>query len=253
MLSAAHTWSLTAVAVACGAAVLWALRRFSDQQRLQFVQRQMRAQLYALRLFTDDPRLVLRAQKQLLKWNARYLALLLRPTAVLLLPMVLLLAGLDAIYGYRPLRPGESTIVTAQFAPGTDLLALAPSLEGRHMAIDTPVVRLAGASQACWRIRALTAGAGGVILHARAIVAAKRVRAGTGLSYLSARRSAALIDWLRHPGESRLSSASLRWIEVAYPRAAIGIFGWRVPWLAWFCMVSLLAMLALRKPFGVSL
>jgi hypothetical protein len=236
MLSAAHTWSLAAIAVAAGAGWLWALRHFSDQERIQLCRRQMRAQLYGLRLFADEPRLVLRAQRRLLAWCGRYLAAMLRPTAVLTVPMLLLLVELNAVYGFRPLEAGEAAIVTAQFSRGVRLSEVDPVLEGQGIAIETPAVRLPARLQACWRVRAISGTSGRVWLRAPGIVAAKTVWTGAG--------------WLLDFAVPRLPVGAA--IEIAYPHALIDVFGCGVPWLVWFCAVSLFASLALRKVLGVT-
>src|SRR5581483_1451257 len=103
MLSVVHTLSLTAISMAYGLLMLWAFARFSNQEKIRLAKRKVRACLYAFRLYGDEPVLILRAQKELLIWNARYLGLMLGPSLVLLIPTVILLLQLDAIYGLRPL------------------------------------------------------------------------------------------------------------------------------------------------------
>jgi hypothetical protein len=252
MLSAAHTWSLTAIAIASGVGMLWVFGRFSDQERIHLTQRKMRANLYAFRLFADEPALIFRAQKQLLLWNARYLGLMLRPSVVIFVPVVILLTQLEAVYGRRPLAAGESAIVTAQFNAGADLRAFAPSLVGHGVVVETPAVRIPDQAQACWRVRAASVSSGSVWLRVPGAAISKTVQAGSGLRYISARRVASFFDWLHYPAEARLPQTGIRWIGVSYPYAAIDVFGFSVDWLVWFCTVTLLTMLAFRNRFGVS-
>jgi hypothetical protein len=252
MLPAAHTWSLTAISVAAGFAMLWAFGRFSDQRRIERAKRQLRAHLYAFRLFGDEPALILRAQKQLLLWNARYLALMLRPAAVILVPTVVLLFQLDALYGRRPLAAGESAVVTAQLDDASDLRALAPSLEGRGVSVETPPVRVLDERQVSWRVRATGEGPAGVLLRVAGVAATKQVQAGSGLRYVSERRVASFLEWLQYPAEKPLPGHPVRWIEVAYPSASLTMFGFGVHWLLWFCAVSLVTMLLFRRRFNVT-
>ena len=164
MLSAVHTWTLTVIAAASGIAMLWVYGRFSDPERIQLARRKMRANLYAFRLFIDEPALIFRAQKQLLLWNARYLGLMLRPSLVIFIPVLILLTQLEAIYGSRPLLAGEAAIVTAQFESSADLHATAPSLTGRGIVVETPAVRIADQHQACWRVRAVSNSTGSIVM-----------------------------------------------------------------------------------------
>ncbi len=249
MLSAAHTWSLTAIALAVAVAMLWAFRRCSDQAAIRIAKRKVHAHLLAFRLYADEPSQIFRSQGQLLVWNLRYLALMLRPTAITIIPLALLLFHLDAVYGRRPLQAGESAIVTAQFANPFD----APlSLVGHGIVVETPPLRLPAEHQVCWRVRAMRGGSGTVGLNLPGASTQKLVQAGTGLRYLSERRVASLPAWLLYPGEARIHNAPLDSMMVDYPSAQIPVFGFGVHWLVWFCIVSFLAMLAFRKRLRVT-
>jgi hypothetical protein len=150
MLPVAYTWSLTGIAIAVGMTLLWVFGRFSDQPRIAAAKGRLRANLYAFRLFSDEPGLIWRAQKQLVVWNARYIAAILRPTAVIILPMAGLLVLLDGVYGHRPLRVGETAIASANIANE----AATPSLGGSGFVLETPPVRVAGERRVYWRVRA---------------------------------------------------------------------------------------------------
>ncbi len=252
MLSAFHTWSLTAIAIVFGIGMLWSFKRFSNQEQVALAKRKVWAHLYAFRLYADEPALIFRAQKQLLLWNARYLALMMRPTVVVFVPVTLLLFGLDAMYGRRPLEPGESAIVTAQFVDGVDVHSLAATLEGAQIQVETPSVRIPNLRQVSWRVRAMSAASGSVILRTAGASLSKTVQTGSTSGLIPERRVASLLDWFRYPGESRLPSGSLRWISVDYPAATIDIFGFGVHWLLWFLAVSLVTMLLAKKRFGVT-
>jgi hypothetical protein len=241
MLSAAHSLSLTAIAVAYGLAALWVFARFTDQKRIEIAKRKLRANLYAFRLFVDEPALIFRAQKQLLIWNGRYLALVLVPAIIIGIPTVALLMQLDAVYGRRALAAGESAIVTAHFDNATDLRLISPVLEGRGVEVETPPARVASEHQVSWRVRAASAASGSVLLGS----ASKSVQVGRGLTYLSVRRVASVVDWLRYPGEARLPAGGVQWIEVSYPDA-------QTHWLLWFSMVCLITMLVSRRRFRVT-
>jgi hypothetical protein len=252
MLSAAHTWSLTAIAIIFGIGMLWSFQRFSKQEQVAMAKRKVWANLYAFRLYADEPALIFRAQKQLLLWNARYLALMLRPTVVVFVPVTLLLFGLDALYGRRPLEAGESTIVTAQFTDGIDIHSLAATLEGAQISVETPSVRIPELRQVSWRVRAASATSGSVKLRTTSTSFSKTVQTGETSGFIAERRVVSLLDWLRYPGESRLPSGPVRWISVDYPAASINILGFGAHWLLWFLAVSLLTMLLAKKRFGVT-
>jgi hypothetical protein len=262
MLSALHTWTLTAIAFAAGVAMLWVFAGCSDQAHIELAKRKLRAHLLAFRLFSDEPRLIFRSQKQLLIWNARYLALMLRPTLVMILPLAALLWHLDAIYGHRPLAPGETAIVTLQLAPGEDALRTLYSrqiysLTGEGVTVETPALRLPDMRQVLWRVRVAgpppAEGPRGVTVWRYDFGVPKTVQVGGGLQYLSKRLVTSRFDWLLYPAEPRLFDCpQYEGIEVEYPYADVSVFGIGMHWLIWFCIVNLFTMLALRKRFGVT-
>ncbi len=226
MLSAAHTWILTAIAALTGMASLWVSKRFSNSVRTALCRRRMRAQLYAMRLYAADPALVLRAQAQLLLWTGRYLWAMLPPIAVAILPMAFLFSELDNAYGHRALADGEATIVTARLSGPA---APDATLEGRGVLVETPGVRLPGGREICWRVRNQSAESGDVELRVGGSHVARAVHCGGGL---------------RMPFHFWEGAASL---EVSCPAASLNVFGFAVAWLPWFLLVALLTMLALKE------
>src|SRR5580693_4532442 len=244
--------SLSIIAMAYGFAALWVFARFSDRKRTETAKRKLWAHLYAFRLFADEPALILRAQKQLLIWNGRYLALVLRPALIIGIPTIVLLMQLDAVYGRRPRAAGEPAIVTAQFDNAADLERLSPVLEGHGVAVETPAVRIPSDHQAAWRVRAASSASGSLDLRVPVVSASKTVQIGSGLRYVSLRRVASFASWLRYPAEARLPVGELQWIEISYPESRIQIFGFGMHWLVWFSIVCLITMLVFRKRFGVT-
>jgi hypothetical protein len=225
--------SLTIVASLTGVALLWVWKQFSNRERIARARSQTRAQLYAMRLYADDPLLVLRAERQLLRWIGRYLAQMLRPTAVAVVPLLVLFVEMDSVYGHRPLARGETAVVTAQFAHGADLSGPAPTLEGRGILVETPGVRIPDRRQVCWRVRALPATSSSLLLHWRGPTITKPVQCG--------RTSAG--GW----GVAASLVASMPSIAISCPVADLNLFGLPIDWEIWFGAVSLITVLALRK------
>jgi hypothetical protein len=207
------TLSLTVIAVATGVALHWVWRRFADRERMARAKRQARAQIYAMRLYADDPALVFRAQGRLLVWTGRYLAGMLRPMAVAIVPVFFLCLQLDNVYGRRPPAAGESAIVTARFDRGVDIRALAADLEGRGVVVETPGVRLPGGREVCWRVR----------MDRRLKPVGPALRCGHGF---------------------RSGSTS---IEVSCAAAKLDIFGFGMEWEVWFLVAGGITMLVLRR------
>lgn len=254
MASWPETTSLAALGVLTGLAMLWVVRRFSDQAAIRHARHRLWASLYEFRLFADEPALIWRAQKQLLYWNGRYLAHMLRPALVMLLPMIVLLVQLDAVYGRRPLRAGESAIVTVQLREDVDVAALAPVLEAPPgIAIETPPVRMVTERQVCWRVGAGSEVSGRLRVRLGSASVDKRIVAGNSLRYTCGRRVASWLDQIWLACESPLPAGPVEWIDIAYPPADLRVAGINCHWLVWFFLISLATAFLLRKRFRVTL
>ncbi len=231
--------SLVPISILSGIGMLLVFRHTSDQTAVRRAKSLVTAHLLEFRLFMDEPRLIMKAQRDLIVANARFLKLMLRPVVVLALPMGLLLAAMEAFYGHAPLRVGEPVIVTAQ----TKHEALSLSLKAPDgIMVETLPVHVAADRQVSWRIRPLRAtNAELELIHGDHAVS-KSISSGSGMRYVSERRGS-VTNLLLRPSESPLSDSELDWIEVRYPAATIlGLH-----WLVWFFAISAVIALALRR------
>lgn len=239
--------TLIPISLLLGAAMLWVVGHTSNQKAIQAAKRRVAACLYELRLFTDEPSLIWKAQVGLLSANARYIGLMLAPAIVLTIPMALLYGHLEAWYGLAPLPPGRETLVTVQMKAPLDSAAASPSLEAPpEIDVETPPVRVFSERQVSWRIRpkAPVSGVLRIILPGGAVE--KKIRAGAGLHYISDRRVSGLWDLVWHPAESRIPAGHIDWIEIRYPSAPMH-------WLVWLVLFSMLSALLLKGRFRVTL
>lgn len=253
MTGVAALAGLAAAGAFSAAAVLWAFARFSDQAKIRATRREVKAWLYEMRLFVDEPAVLLRAQKRLFVSNLRYLGLMLRPLGLISLPMFLLMTALDGVYGYRPLNEGEAALLTVYVLPSVDLRAVQPAIEASPgLAVETPVVRIPVEHRFCWRIRPSRAGSGTCRVLLDGFVYDKSVRAGAGFTWLSRQRVRSLLALILHPTEKRLPSGAVERIEVAYPAAGVTVFGITLHWMVWFVLAALVAAVPLRRRFRVT-
>jgi hypothetical protein len=177
--------SLVPISILTGIGTLLVFRRASDQAAVRRAKGLVTAHLLEFRLFMDEPRLILKAQRDLIVANARFMKLMLRPLVVLVLPMALLLAAMEAFYGHAPLRVGDPAIVTAQMKHA-DISLVLKAPDG--IAVETPPVRVGADRQVSWRIRPLRAINTELELVRPDRSVAKSISAGAGMHYLSERR-----------------------------------------------------------------
>src|SRR5262245_48035317 len=132
---------VTVLALAITIPLLLVVRALTDPGKIRATKNIIKGHLLELWLFRDDTRVVLGAQGRILRLNARYIFLTLKPFLVLLIPMALILIPLASWFGLRALRPGDAAtvVVSAGSAGPLDSAAIAVS-DG--LAVETPALRM---------------------------------------------------------------------------------------------------------------
>jgi hypothetical protein len=226
-------WSLVLVSVLAGVAMVYVFRCWSDQDALRGTTNRMLAHLMEFRLFIDEPALVMRAQRELFIENWRLLRLLVRPSLILIIPSIVLLAQMDACYGRAPLRIGHAAVVTVHLKDlgGPDAAGIVLKAPAA-ITVETPAVRVPRLNQMSWRVRPIASASGELQVVGPERVVTKSIAAGQGIHYLSERRS--LREFFLHLSEPPLVDSSITSIEVLYPSATI----LHLHWLVWFLLIS---------------
>jgi uncharacterized membrane protein (DUF106 family) len=239
--------------------MLVVFKHTSDQTRLADVKRQIHAGLFEIRLHSDDLRVILSAQLEILRANLTYLRLSLVPMVWIIVPLTLLIAQLQFYYGYAGLRPGQSALVEVDLQKDAARAAGRPeaSLEiPDGLRAETGAVWLPALSQVAWRIAAEREGAYELRLRVgKSEPVAKSVRVASSLARLSPlRHDGNLLDSILYPAEPPLPSGSpIRAIRVSYPEAEIDILGHGFQWMIPFFVLSIVFAFALRGLFKVTI
>jgi hypothetical protein len=240
---------LTILSVLCGVFMIVVFRFISNQEAIGRARDRMTAQMLALKLFKDDLGVAFRAQRRLFAQLVWWQWLMLRPMILLILLLLPFVAQMATRYEWRPLRPGEQTIVTLQFPDSTEIppvrLAASPG-------IANAVGPVPGGGQLVWRLEAGKPGRyqlefdlGDRTVSKEFVVSEQRQR-------VSAERPGR--HWmlqLIHPVEPALpTAAGLRFIRIDYPGIASYVdgSGW---WILHFFVVSMIAALAMLPFFKV--
>jgi hypothetical protein len=232
-LGAKAFWLLIGAGVLSGIASFWTFRHWSDTAKLRLAVNHIVAHLFELRLFADEPALLLRAQRDLLTANGKLLRQVAAPSLLLVLPFSVLLVTLDAFCGRAPLQPGQPAVVTLECGtplPQTQLEAPA------GIQVETLPVRVLRLSQISWRIRPLQAVDGELQVHLNGRVITKSISSTPGLQWLSASRAGSIGSFLLHPLEPPYSGSAVHSISIRYPSATI----FNLNWLVWFLAGSLI-------------
>jgi type II secretory pathway pseudopilin PulG len=249
--------SLLIVSVLTAAAMVPVIGRTSDQKRVVATKRRIRAALLEIRLYNDDPRLVLRAVGHALAHNGIYLRLSLVPLAWLAVPLTLVVAHLQPFFGYDGLTPGVPALVKVETRDaGTQGAQPAgPSLEApESIRIETGAVRLAARNEVLWRIVPTAVGDYVLTVRVGGQTATKTLHASNRPARRSPQRtSAGLIDEVLYPSEPPLpDDAGMDRIAVTYPEATIDVFGWQVHWLIVYFVLTMASALLIARRLGIA-
>jgi hypothetical protein len=246
-------WLLSLVALVTAVPTLLVFARLSDQVRLRTTKNRIKAHVLELWLFRDDVGTVLRAQGRLLGLNARYLWLTLPAMAVIAPPMLLLLGALAPWYESRPLRPGETTIVSVHAGGATALGPDARLVAGDGLVVETPALRIPAAGEIDWRVRAVKPGVHTVSVEVGGQRLDKQIVAGTEPARVnSTRTTSGLWQALTAPGEAPLpGDAPIERIDVRYP--AVDASVWGLPWWGFFFAAMIVFVFVLKRPLRVEM
>src|SRR5512146_1892173 len=129
----------------------------SDQKAVHHAKDQLRAQMLAVRLFQDQPQVVLRAYGRIITGTGRYLRASFKPLAVIILPRGALLVSGDRYLGSLPFQTNQPILLKAQLdkpdALDTVALRLPPGLNE-----SAPAVHIAENNEVDWRLVASADG-----------------------------------------------------------------------------------------------
>ena len=254
--------ALVLVSAVIAVGMLLVIKRTSNQRGIAAVKSKIQASIFEIRLFNDDPPAIFRALFDGLRHNAVYLGLSLVPLAWMIVPLVLTMTHLNSRFGYRPLSPGDVTMVRAKLADGwradfagVDEGARPPVSLESSPAVDvlTPAVWLPSKNEVLWKVAVRQAGSQSLNVKLGETMYTKSLQTGGGLAKRSAMRPGGVfLDQLLYPSEPPLPKGPLRAIEVAYPNA-----GWTFldmpQWIWIFFVLSIVFAFALKGPLRVEI
>jgi len=240
---------LTVFAILTAAFSLVIVRWTSNQKAIRKIKDSIGAHVLEVRLFSDQPRVVLRAYVGLLRSLSGYLLCALPPALVLTLPLLLIFGQLEDRFENSPVTPGFDFLVSASLGSGDSLpdvaLRLPPDLYQ-----TAPAVRIAPEREIDWRIQAKRSGVFDLHLVLQGQEISKRVVVGSAASSIAPRRVVGnVLQQIMSPSEPPLPhGGSVQQIQIQYPARLFDVGPWRVGWIAPYVVLTIIAALLLRKP-----
>ena len=245
-------WSLCIFSLITGIFILVIFRYTSNQDGIREAKNKIKAHFLEVRLFNDNLSILLSAQKNILLYNIQYLKYALKPVLFMIVPVSLIIIQLNGWFAYRPLKIGESAVVTITADnQGTNILSKITIEPDKGLMIETPPLVIPDEREINWRIRAnklgkhhLTLGVAGHAIKKVVVVSDKR------LSRVSRRKvnSRLFGQVFLNPGEKPIAQNSfVERIEVNYPSRSIQILGWKTHWLIVFFVLIILFVFGLKR------
>ena len=249
---------LTVVSLVTAIGLLIVFKQTSNQKALEDVKRKIHAGLFEIRLYNDDFRLMMRAQRGILRANLTYMRYSMAPMIWTLPPLILLIAQLQFHYGYSGLTPGQEVLLKIELSEGAyggDEKPPYAVTTPEGLQLDDLAVWIPTLGEMAWR---LTADApGDYELEIRngtgSATATKTVRVTDSVVRRSPFKVRGFLNELIYPAEASLpSDGAIESITVTYPDANVDVFV-ELHWMIVYFVLSIVFAFILRGPLGVTL
>ena len=241
---------LVILSAVCGIGMMLVFGRTSNQAGIAAAKDKIKANLLALRLYKDQIHVTLSAQVRLAGAIAKLQWHMLFPVLVLMGPTLLVLGQMGVRHQWRPLAPGERTLIRLTLRSGEGPAPSVVLQPGRGLRIEAGPVP--GGGELVWRVRADQPGRHELRFEIGGVALTKELVVGEPGERVSAMRPGhRWTSMVLHPVEWPLPSDSLvAAIEIEYPstRSVVSGSGY---WLLTFFVVSMLAAVVTGRRRGI--
>lgn len=250
-------WPVMILSLITALIVLLIFRFFSNQEKIRQAKNKMKAHLLELTLFRNDFRILMSAQKNLLINNAKYLTHTLRPLAIIIIPMAILLVPANNWFGYAPIKPGETAIVKIKLTgkagvQGNNLLFNCS--EG--ISIESPPINIPEDNEINLKIKARKRGNHNLtikmpdnVLPVPVTVSAKKLVKITPVFMTNIPANN-----IFYPAEMTvINNPLINKIEILYPERSITFLGTEMHWVVLFLIFTLIFAFSLKNVMKIEI
>ena len=244
--------SNTIISAVAGVGLLILFKYTSNQAAIGRVRARIKANMLALKLFKDDMSVTFRSQGRV--FGAAFCLLFhsLRPLAVMIVPVVLLLAQMNVWYQLRPLQAEEEALVVLKLNGAAEAEMPAVKMEPLAGAAEVNIVRIPSRREVRWQIKAVQNGNHRMIFEVAGQKFDKELVVGAGFQAVNPLRPGwKWSDIVLYPREKPFTDDSIvQSISIAYPQRVSWTSGanW---WLIYFFVVSIIFALIFKPIFKV--
>jgi hypothetical protein len=252
-----HDWAFVDLViwpVIMGIGALQVYKMVSNQKAITNVKRQISMHLLEIRLFRNDIVQVLVSTGKIVLKNFLYIGHNLVPMAVMLAPMIAVMVQLVAHYAYEPSDVGAVEVLHVKLDTDSGMSSRDVSLTiPAGISLEAPVVRTA-MGEVFWRLRADQPGDYRLDIKVGDETFEKEWAVGGDARKVPVKR---LRGWeaILYPGEPAIpSGAPIESIELASDTRSLDFFpDGEGGILIWAMLLSIVAGIALKDLFGVTL
>jgi len=249
--------SNTIISAVAGVFLMLIFKYTSNQDAIGKTRDLIKANMLALKLFKDSISVTISSQGKVFKGAFGLLFHAIRPMAVMIFPVVLLMGQMGLWYQYRPLTPNlDEAMVTLQLNGDYDLTNFPQVSIEDSSAFDvtTGPIRAISKGQVFWKIKANQPGTHNITFNINQKKVQKQLVAGEGLIRISAKRPGQNFeDILLNPWEEPFPADSVvQSIAIDYPDRPSKTAGtnW---WMLYFFIASMVAALIFKPIFKVKI
>ncbi|MCZ6766900.1 MAG: hypothetical protein O7D32_08200, partial [bacterium] len=112
------TWGLIWLSLLAGVMMAVVFKYTSSPKRIKAAKDKVKARILEMRIYQDDPGLIIKAFGGTMVSNGRYLAALIVPFVILIGPITIVWMQLDERYSRRYLAIGAQTILSVELKEG---------------------------------------------------------------------------------------------------------------------------------------
>ena len=230
-------------------------KTISNQAQIKIKKKRIFGHFFGIYLSRDELGLIIKEFIQVLRGIGLYLAYLLPPLLVVIVPVLLLCAQIQVRYGYDNLRPGDQVNVTLSLAPDVNILQTELKLETSDgVAIRTPALRIQALKEVTWRVEVKEQGDHTLTFTVGDTLLTKNLRALTQIDRIyPVTEEASFFSILAMPGDKTIPTGSnIISARIDYPERDINLLGLQLHWTIAFLILTLAFGLLLKKPLKVN-
>lgn len=245
------SWGLIFISALAGVLLIFVYGKVSNQKAIKKVKRKISASILEVILYRHDISLCLKAQGGMLLAGAKYFLLAVPPLLILMIPCIVILSQLNLRYESRPLKVGETLLLTTKLNDSAKLMNASLNLSGGLEASEP--VRIPEANEIVWKIRAKDTGEQKLTIQGLASKYEKPLFVETAAVPLYAQLNKSWLWTILYPQDNAAFANEFSEIKLSYPKGEHFLFSLKLHWVIIFFIVSLVSGLVASKLFKIEI